>query len=1202
MFIRRLSRISVPLAVALAALALLLTTLSAQADGPVIDTQTANDAVSTVLGETAEAKTGHAIAAGDVNGDGYQDLIVGAPYADLMPSAVSTYCTTPVYNEYVDCVSGGVYVYLGRPGISSTLDLADGPANLTFYATPSVYSGEQLGRSVAVGDLNGDGLDDIVLGADYYGASPIGAAFVWVGRPSITTTASISINIKNEATVTTDGYNLEFVGAGPDGFLGWDVATGDVNGDGIDDLIVGAHLASVDTMTSTGHYPPDFQLYHYSAADREESGVVYVRLGSTELVSSGGNHKDPSRCLPELTIYGERSYDNLGRSLASGDIDGDGFDDIVIGADGGDPSVTDAGEVYVFYGSSVITYANCQPDQSIFENQIVRELAYVTTTADITITGIVPGGRSGYDVSVGDLDGDNFDDIVIGAPYADDNRGHVYVVYGGPRTTISATIPLSQADLTVSGATIDTWLGTSVLAGDLNHDGIDDLLMGAIGIDPDDADHSGSGSTTEKGAAYALFGSSSLSGTVDLSTGNPADLTILGASSDDWLGRGLGVGDLNSDDFNELLVGAASLDHGSSLTDTGAAYLIDLAHPQQITVTGSLQPIVAGDSTTFTAAAQTWIGTRDVTTYTTFSISPAAGGVWNGNIYTTAQAGTWTVTATIDGSSDTTSLTVVPGPLTVVVSPTTAFVLPSSTVEFQASGWDGEGNLIPNMIFAWNIVNGGGYIVSSEPATLTVQAVVTDAAYANTVVATTNGVSGTASIVVSNTAPLAHFSCGVCTIAEGQPLVFDASPSSDPNHDPLTYTWTFGDGTSGSGQNPSHPYPDDGTYTVTLTVEDDDSLTATHQHTVTVTNRAPWDVSITGPSALAEGTSITLSGSATDVPSDTLSFAWDTDADGFFDDALSPTLVYTATDGPVSPTLRLSVSDEDGSSTIVSHTITIDNRAPWNTSITGPHTVDEGTSITLSGSATDVPSDTLSFAWDTDGDGSFDDGTYPTLVYTATDGPASPILRLNVSDEDGGFTIVSHTITVTNVAPWNVAISGGTQVPEGSPLPLTGLATDVPADSLTFQWDTDNDGLFDDGTGSPFNFVGADGPSIATVQLQVTDDDGASTLSSFHTVTITNVPPAPTITATSIAANDEPVTFIANANDPGTDTFEYQWDWGDETGTLLTTTAVVSHTFTSVDVYTVTLRVTDDDGDTGHTSHVIHVGPAHYVYLPLIVR
>ena len=108
---KRLFLIS-PIAIAMALLVLLLMALSAQADGPVIDTQTPNAAISTVFGETADAKTGHAIASGDINGDGYEDLIVGAPYADMVPTMVYTTCYDDPWEYYINCVSGGVYLYL----------------------------------------------------------------------------------------------------------------------------------------------------------------------------------------------------------------------------------------------------------------------------------------------------------------------------------------------------------------------------------------------------------------------------------------------------------------------------------------------------------------------------------------------------------------------------------------------------------------------------------------------------------------------------------------------------------------------------------------------------------------------------------------------------------------------------------------------------------------------------------------------------------------------------------------------------------------------------------------------------------------------------------------------------------------------------------------------------------------------------------
>jgi hypothetical protein len=875
MSMKRLARISFPIGLALTMLFLSVTFLAVLADGPIIDTQVPSDAISTLFGEKAYAKTGHAIASGDINGDGYQDLIVGAPYADLVPSLVYTSCTST--HNYVDCVSGGVYVYLGRPEISHTLDLAQEPPNVIFYAHPDASSGEQLGRSVAVGDLNGDGLDDIVMGASYYSDSPTGAAFLWVGRSWITTTTTISVDL-----YASNGFNLKVVGAWVTDNAGWDVAAGDVNGDGIDDLLVGNPHASVDPITSTGYTLPDHKRYHYSsdAVTRIWDGASYVFLGGRAIISSTHAIRDPLECLPEMTIYGKDSYDLLGRSLATGDINGDGIADIIIGAPG--ESTTDTGKVYGFYGTNVITYAICTPYDPTprFENQIVKELAHITTTADITLTGIAAGDHAGFDVNVGDVNGDGYKDVIVSAPYANGNRGQVYAIYGGP--SISATIALSEANLTISGAGDNNWLGASVSTGDLNHDGIDDLLMGAIGTDPKDADYSGSADTTEKGEAYVLFGGD-ISGTVDLSTGNPADLKILGASAGDWLGRGVSAGDLNGDGFNELLVGAAGLSHGSALTHTGAAYIIDLTYPQQITLTASPIQALADTPITFTTIAQTWIDIRDVTTRTDYTISPSAGGVWNGNIYTTGRAGVWAVTGTIAGLASTTTITVNDTPIAGLSasnsSPTTLDHITAFTATASGS----------NILYDWNFGDG----LTGSGAT-TSHTYLNTGSYVATLTAT-NSISmvvATTPVTITNLAPTANAG-GNQQVLVADIVTLDGSASSDPDgHLPLTFDWqqTGGPSVLLSSQVISRPTftapSTPASLTFTLRVSDTHGLGSTPAlAVVTVRDQAISGLTASNSSPTKPGNSTTLT--ATIAAGTNVTFTWDFGDNQFGSGAIS---------------------------------------------------------------------------------------------------------------------------------------------------------------------------------------------------------------------------------------------------------------------------------------------------------------------------
>ncbi|NVM27148.1 MAG: FG-GAP repeat protein, partial [Desulfobacterales bacterium] len=198
------------------------------------------------------------------------------------------------------------------------------------------------------------------------------------------------------------------------------VAYGDINGDGFMDLIIGAPQAK--------------------PGERFHAGETYVIFGSGSPPSS----IDLNTQSADITICGAEAYDRCGRAVASGDFNGDEYDDIIIGAPYASPGGrTNAGETYVIFGSS-------NPPSTIDLN---------TTPADITVCGAVSMDNSGYAVAGGDVNGDGFDDIIIGAPLADPGdpprwaAGETYVIFGASFSSPPYILDLSSwpADITVCG-------------------------------------------------------------------------------------------------------------------------------------------------------------------------------------------------------------------------------------------------------------------------------------------------------------------------------------------------------------------------------------------------------------------------------------------------------------------------------------------------------------------------------------------------------------------------------------------------------------------------------------------------------------------------------------------------------------------------------------------------------------------------------
>jgi len=405
-----------------------------------------------------------ALAVGDFNGDGTDDLVLGALGADG-PS-----------DGRID--AGEVYIYFGAGSLASTLDIAGLAGTAPDVTIYGATTGDRLagGGALAVGDFNGDGIDDLVLGSREADGpsderSGAGEAYIIYGSASLPATIDLASS-GEDVTIygATASDTLTINGA---------LAVGDFNGDGTDDLVLGARNADGPSG--------DF---------RGDAGEAYIIYGSATLPAT----IDLASSGEDVTIYGATASDVLtsGGALTVGDLNGDGTDDLVLGAKGADgPSGDfrgDAGEAYIIYGSAglpaTIDLASSEEDVTI----------YGATTGDLLTVGAL---------TVGDLNGDGTDDLILGAQNAggpSDGRsfaGEAYIIYGSAGLPATIDLASSAEDVTIYGATTGDFLtnGTALTVGDFNGDGTDDLVLGAGNADgPSDG-------RSNAGEAYVIFGS-----------------------------------------------------------------------------------------------------------------------------------------------------------------------------------------------------------------------------------------------------------------------------------------------------------------------------------------------------------------------------------------------------------------------------------------------------------------------------------------------------------------------------------------------------------------------------------------------------------------------------------------------------------------------------------------------------------------------
>ncbi len=469
--------------------------------------------------------------------------------------------------------------------------------------------GDRVITSMAVGDVNVDGLDDLIIGAagDNGPTKGIdsGIVFVFFGVPNLPETYDLNTHSMNNLTIYGDQANNG---------LGSSLVVADFNNDTFDDIIVGAEPIDTVYIFFGGQYlssPQNIWDLEFldanstiigetgisfgsslAAGDFNQDGMADIVVGAPTSKGSEGLKNDcgevwiiegynqensvfnlqiqpyPAWVNNVTTIYGKDGLDVFGSAVASGkDFNGDGFDDIGVSAPGGGgPTGFDrpfTGESYIFYW-----YENMSS---------VIDLALTNVEANITIYGNHTQDRLGeHSIAFGDVNDDQLTDFIIGTPRADgkliSNTGETNIIYGSkyyPKKHIfNFENPFNRSNVSIIFPDLEDNSGTWVDALDWNGDNIDDILITATG---------GDGRTEffqNIGEIIIINGSHTLSKFIDIGNKDPGFL-ILGAESEDALGGFTAYGDFDGDAKIDLAAFARGGDGDKNLRlDSGEIYVI----------------------------------------------------------------------------------------------------------------------------------------------------------------------------------------------------------------------------------------------------------------------------------------------------------------------------------------------------------------------------------------------------------------------------------------------------------------------------------------------------------------------------------------------------------------------------------------------------------------------------------------------------
>ena len=475
-------------------------------------------------------------AKGDYNGDGIDDLAIGVPFENIDgPTGLA-----------LDAAGVVHVIYGNSDGLSSIA-----PIKNQIWSQESLgidsdsRSAEFFGRSLAAGDYNGDGIDDLAIGVqeeDVCTSCNAGAVNIIYGSPNgLSATTPLA-----DQFFTQNSANIDDTAEDGDKF-GSSLAAGDFNNDGIDDLAIGAA--------------------HESFGLVDEAGAVNIIYGSPNGLSATTPIPDQfwTQSSPNVDDTVE-SGENFGNSLAAGDFNNDGLDDLAIGVPGenvGTTSIRQAGAVHILHGSS----------NGLSTSTPLADQFWAQNSANVDDTSEA-GDNFGSSLAAGDFNRDGMDDLAIGVPEEDistfSSAGAVNVIYGSTNG-LSAITPLEDQFWTQNSANVEDvseivdFFGSSLAAGDYNGDGIGDL---AIGVPFEDVLNKHQENSLSAGAVNIIYGSSIgllTDGFVEsvlpdkFLTQNYPNVDDIAEELDSF-GTSLAAGDYNGDGIDDLAIGVPNED------------------------------------------------------------------------------------------------------------------------------------------------------------------------------------------------------------------------------------------------------------------------------------------------------------------------------------------------------------------------------------------------------------------------------------------------------------------------------------------------------------------------------------------------------------------------------------------------------------------------------------------------------------------